>query len=143
MSRAAFPTTPPEGPTMLRKFIAFLVMAFVATAASAQFSAVMLTNATSVGNGPVLSGIKAPYGKQYQVDGSVTSGTGSATVAVYCSVGGGVYDSTPVATVTVELTPDPTANANSALSFDSCTHRRPYVSAISGTGASVNMRIGY
>lgn len=98
----------------------------------------LLSGATATGAGAGKSGVAAV--KTYQATGAVSSGTGSATVAVQGTNNGGVtYDQ--IGTITLTL--GTASTSESFTSDDRYQQVRGNVTAISGTGASVSLTMGY
>jgi hypothetical protein len=97
----------------------------------------LLTAATSVAAGSACNGRNAR--KSYQASGTTTSGTGSASINVEGSLDGSNWD--VIGTITLTL--GTSSTSDSFASDDRYTLVRGNVTAISGTGASVNLSMGY
>lgn len=98
----------------------------------------LLSAATATGAGNAITGI-ADY-KTYQAWGTTTASDGSATVLIQGSNNGGTTWDT-IGTITLTLST--TASSDSFTSSDRYKQVRANVSAISGTGASVNANVGW
>jgi hypothetical protein len=97
----------------------------------------LLTGATTVAAAPAANGRNAR--KTYQANGTTGSGTGSATINVEGSLNGSNWD--VIGTITLTL--GTSSTSDSFASDDRYTLVRGNVTAISGTGASVNLSMGY
>jgi hypothetical protein len=98
----------------------------------------LLTSATTAAAGAATRSVSAT--KTYQANGVTTSGAGSATIAVQ----GSNDDGTSWDTIgTITLTLSTTSSSDSFASDDRYTWLRGNVTAISGTGASVDLTMGY
>lgn len=97
----------------------------------------LMSAATTVAAGDTKQGVGDA--KTYQASGTTSSGAGSATIAVQCSNNGTNWDT--VGTITLTLST--TTSSDSFASADRCAYVRGNVTAISGTGASVNLHMGY
>lgn len=109
------------------------------TTGSDSRSRTILLNATTVAAGSAVNGVSST--KTYQATGRTTSGAGAATIQVQGSNDeGNTWDT--IGTITLTLTN--TALVSDGFSSDDRYQRiRGNVTAISGTGASVNLRMGY
>lgn len=125
----------------MKRFLLSLAFAVLACGAAAQTkdvtSRTILSAATTVAAGTSVAGQGAP--KTYQASGTTTAGSGSATVLVQCSNNDTNWDTLG----TITLTLSTTTSSNSFLSSDRCLRLRGNVTAISGTGASVTLTLGY
>ena len=92
---------------------------------------------TTVSASTAIVGVGA--GKTYQANGATTAGAGSATIQIQCSNNNSNWDTLG----TITLTLSTTSSSNSFASDDRCAWIRANVTAISGTGASVDVWIGY
>lgn len=81
-----------------------------------------------------------PSQKTYQANGTTTAGSGAATILVQGSNDNGANWDT-IGTITLTL--GTTTASDSFTSNDRYTHVRGNVTALSGTGASVNLHMGY
>lgn len=108
------------------------------TTGSDSRSRTILLNATTVAAGSAVNGVSCT--KTYQATGRTTSGAGAATIQVQGSNDeGNTWDT--IGTITLTLA---TTAASDGFSSDDRYQRiRGNVTAISGTGASVNLRMGY
>jgi hypothetical protein len=97
----------------------------------------LLTAKTATGAGTQEPGVRG-Y-KTFQADGTTSSGAGAATVVVQGSNNGTNWDTIG----TISLTLATTTSSDSFTSSDRYTLVRGNVTAISGTGASVNLSMGY
>lgn len=97
----------------------------------------MLTGATATGAGQPTAG--AALQKTYQANGTTSSGTGSATINVEGTLNGANWD--VIGTITLTL--GTSSTSDSFASADRYTQIRGNVTNISGTGASVNLAMGY
>lgn len=93
---------------------------------------------TTVAAGSGYRSVSTP--KTYTVNGSTTSGVGSATVQIQGSADNITWDP---AIGTITLTLGTVATSDSLASMDRYKWVRLNVTAISGTGASINGWIGY
>jgi hypothetical protein len=116
------------------RLLAAATLAACCAMASAQ---TMLSGATATGAGAASTMNK--NAKTFQAAGTTASGTGSATVAIECTVNGSNWD----VLGTITLTLSTTTSSNSFTSNDRCNQHRANVTAISGTGASVSVSAGY
>lgn len=97
----------------------------------------LLTSAITTGAGTP----KAPpdsRSRTYQANGTTTAGSGAATIQVQGSNNGVNWDT--IGTITLTL--GTTSTSDSFTSLDRYMALRANVSAISGTGASVNVAAG-
>jgi hypothetical protein len=97
----------------------------------------ILSGATATGAGASVSGVKRT--KTYQANGATTSGTGAASINVEGSLNGVNWD----VIGTIPLTLGTSSTSDSFTSADAYDLIRGNVTAISGTGASVNLAMGY
>jgi hypothetical protein len=116
-----------------------LFAALVACIAMSAFGQPVLSAATTTGAGAGYTAQKATGNKTFQAVGTVSNSTGSVTLNVECSITGTSWD--VLGTITLALTT--TASSNSFTSSDRCAQVRGNVTAISGTGASVSLYLGY
>jgi hypothetical protein len=100
-------------------------------------SQAILTTATTVAAGTAVVGEAGR--KTYQAYGTTSSGTGSATINVEGSLNGSNWD--VIGTITLTL--GTSSTSDSFASDDRYEQLRGNVTAISGTGASVNLAMGY
>ncbi|MCW2950760.1 MAG: hypothetical protein JWN41_1773 [Thermoleophilia bacterium] len=98
----------------------------------------LLTAAIATGAGAAVANYAAM--KTYQARGTTSAGTGAATIQVQGSNNGGITWDT-IGTITLTL--GTVASSDSFSSNDRYAQVRGNVTAISGTGASVNMTMGY
>jgi hypothetical protein len=113
-----------------------IVGALLAAACSLGFGQTLMSGATATGAGTAQALNK--NSKTFQAVGTTSSGSGSVTVAVQCSLDGTNYDTIGTITLTLSTTPA----SNSFTSADRCNWHRGNVTAISGTGASVSLFLG-
>jgi hypothetical protein len=97
----------------------------------------LLTAATTAAAGSAVPGVSGV--KTYQANGTTTAGAGSATIKVQGSNNGANWDD--IGTITLTLST--TTSSDSFASDDRYAELRGNVTAISGTGASVNLVMGY
>jgi hypothetical protein len=97
----------------------------------------ILSGATATVAGSAVSGVKRT--KTYQANGATTSGTGSSSINVEGSLNGTNWD--VIGTITLTL--GTASTSDSFTSTDAFDFVRGNVTAISGTGASVNLSMGY
>lgn len=100
-------------------------------------SQTLVKAATATGAGIANAGVRGA--KSFQADGTTTAGAGAATIAVQGSNNGVNWDTID----TISLTLATTTSSNSFWSDDRYAYLRGNVTAISGTGASVNLTMGY
>lgn len=93
----------------------------------------ILTGATATGAGDSVRGVGTT--KTYNLKGATTAGAGAATVQVQGSITGAAW----VTIGTISLTLATTASADGFTSEDRYPLIRGNVTAISGTGASVDL----
>lgn len=96
----------------------------------------LLTAATTATPGPVMEGAATP--KTYQLNGITTAGTGAVSVNVEGGNNGVDFDVIGV----ISLNLSTTRASDSFQSRDTYNQVRGNVTAISGTGASVNLTMG-
>ena len=100
-------------------------------------SRAMLTAATTVAAGSAVSSFRGV--KTYQANGTTSSGAGAATIVVQ-----GAHNNINWDTIgTITLTLATTTSSDSFTSEDHYPLVRGNVTAISGTGASVNLTMGF
>ncbi len=101
-------------------------------------SEALLTAATTVAAGAAVGGISGV--KTFQASGTTTASTGAATILVQ----GKTLESSSWDTLgTITLTLATTVSSDSFTSDDRYSLLRGNVTAISGTGASINLVMGY
>lgn len=100
-------------------------------------STTLLDGVTATGAGE--SQRAAARGKTYQAFGATTAGAGSATIEVQGSLDNSNFDT--IGTITLTL--GTTSTSDSFTSDDRYKYLRGEVTAISGTGASVSLIVGY
>lgn len=98
----------------------------------------VLRNATTAAAGDAIKGINKT--KTYQAGGTTTAGAGAATVLVQGSNDEGASWNT-IGTITLTLST--TRSSDSFTSDDRYQRLRGNVSAISGTGAAVDLIVAY
>lgn len=98
----------------------------------------MLRNATTVAAGTAIKGLNVT--KTYQAGGATTNGAGAATVVVQGSNDEGASWDT---IGTIMLTLSTTRSSDSFTSDDRYQRLRGNVTAISGTGAAVDLIVAY
>lgn len=101
-------------------------------------SVALLTAKIATGAGSSVASVAAV--KTFQASGTTSAGAGSATIAVQGSVDNGTSWDT-IGTITLTLAT--TSSSDSFTSDDRYPLVRGNVTAISGTGASVNLVMGY
>lgn len=104
-------------------------------------SRALLTEATTVAAGVAVSSFSGV--KTYQATGKTTSGAGSATIVVEGSNNNINWDTIGTITLTLSSTAADDSNSDSFASEDRYTLIRGNVTALSGTGASVNLSMGH
>lgn len=97
----------------------------------------LITAATATGAGTP-RGAEDSKSRTYQASGTTTAGSGAATILVQGSNDGSNWDT--IGTITLTL--GTTSTSDSFTSLDRYGKLRGNVSAISGTGASVNVTAG-
>lgn len=100
---------------------------------------VLIAAATAPGAGASASGPNIPGTKTFQADGTTSAGAGAATILVQGSLDNVNFDT--IGTITLTLAT--TTSSDSFTSNDRYKYHRGNVSAISGTNASVNLRVEY
>lgn len=100
-------------------------------------SQTLLKAATATGAGVAAAGVRGV--KSYQANGTTTAGAGAATIQVQGSNNGANWDTIG----TISLTLATTTSSDGFVSDDRYAHLRGNVTAISGTGASVNLTMGF
>jgi hypothetical protein len=98
----------------------------------------VLVSAATVTGATTMVTLSGGGTKTFQASGTTTAGAGSVTVGVQCSLDGVNWDTLG----TITLTLSTTTASNSFSSNDRCVNHRANVTAISGTGASVTVRVG-
>jgi hypothetical protein len=100
--------------------------------------AALLAAALVTGAGSGVAGVAKT--KTFTAYGTTGSGAGAATITIEGSVDGTHWDATPIGTI--NLTLGTTASSDSFTSNDRYAFVRAHVTAISGTGASVTVKMG-
>lgn len=100
-------------------------------------NATLLNAATATGAGSFANGASGT--KTYHASGSTSSGTGAATIIVQGSHTGVSWDTIGA----ISLTLGTSATSDGFTSDDRYTIVRGNVSALSGTGATVTLSMGY
>lgn len=103
----------------------------------------MLNAATAVATGqPVSADVYVEQEKiqSFQAYGSTTAGAGAVVVEIYVSNDGEVWIDDPV--LTISLTLGTTVTSDGAVIQTSWNYYRADVASISGTGASVTVKMG-
>ncbi len=106
----------------------------------------LLENATTTVTGSAVGGNPANTAQYFRnsdraisANGTTSSGTGSATIVIEVSNNGTVWLASPLGTITLTL--GTTATADGFQADTSFAYMRARVTAISGTGASVNCMV--
>lgn len=128
----------------MKRFLAACFAALLTCAAMAQSSTavqyndieMLLSGATGTGAGATRPNPRST--KTYQACGATSSGSGAATIVVQ-GTNGTVFDT--IGTITLTLTTS--TSCDSFTSMDRYKSVRMNVTAISGTGATINGQMGY